>query len=211
MKKRILPMIALAFGAFAMTSCSGTSANLANVYVSTNNMDYSNFLPQFNYYFETTTTQQIEVYDDDTYILTVNTSTFSNISLGPDVAAGEETHNDRGQNVYKLYGECTIEATADYTTISLDSVTRFVQYGLSSNTDENGVTTTSVTFHDTDNWSEDSQTLYEVTGEEYVKALGDALAALGEAKSVFTSANAFDYIPELTTLVSTSPLAEEAA
>lgn len=211
MKKKIFTVLALACGAIAMTSCSGSGAALSDVYLSSNHMDYSNFLPKFNYYFETTTTQQLETYDDNTYVFTVNTSTFSNISLGPDVAVGEETYNDRGQNVYKLYGECTIEATADYTTISLDSVTRFVQYGLSSNTDENGVTTTSVTFHDTDNWSEDSQTLYEVTGEEYVKALGDALAALGEAKSVFTSANAFDYIPELTTLVSTSPLAEEAA
>ena len=176
MKKRILPMIALAFGAFAMTSCSGTSANLANVYVSTNNMDYSNFLPQFNYYFETTTTQQIEVYDDDTY-------------------------------VYKLYGACTLEVTADYTTINLDSVTRFVQYGLSSNTDSEGVTTTSVTFHDTANWSETSQEFYGITGEEYVEGLNTALAAL-EEKSVFTSANAFDYTAALTTLVSTPIQAE---
>lgn len=209
MKKKILPLLAVAFGALAMTSCSGGSnATLSNVYLSTNNLDYSNFLPQFNYFFETTTTQQIETYDDDTYILTVNTSTFSNISLGPDVAAGAETYNDRGQNVYKVYGECTLEETADYTTINLVSVTRFVSYGLSSNTDSNGVTTTSVTFHDTANWSENSQTLYGVSGEDYVSKMNTALADV-EDKSVFTSANAFDYSASLTSFVTTTYGAEE--
>ena len=147
--KKLIVAVACATAAVAaaamLSACSGGSATSTGTYLSENELTYSNMLPQYNYFFATSTTQQLDTYSDNTYCLTITTSTYSNISLGPDVATGDETWNDRGQTITRFYGSCTVEAdpsddTLSFVTISAPERVVFASFG-------------SVTL-DTDNWTE---------------------------------------------------------
>ncbi len=110
--KKILfgAMAAAAIGTmlFGMAACGGSAAKSTGTYLSENELTYTNMLPKYNYFFIVSTTQQLDTFDDNTYCLTVTTSMYSNISVGPDVPTGEETWNDRGQTITRYYGECTV-------------------------------------------------------------------------------------------------------
>ena len=131
--------------AACLAGCSGGAPASTGTYLSENELTYFNMLPAKNYFTATSTTQQLDTYSDNTYCLTITTSTYSNISLGPDVATGEETWNDRGQTITRYYGACTVETdpsddTLSFITISAPDRVVFASFG-------------SVTL-DTGNWTE---------------------------------------------------------
>lgn len=107
----------LATSAFAMSACGAPAAETTGLYMSNNKMTWSNMLPTYNYFTLSYSTEQIETLSDGTYVLTLNTVTYSNISVGPNVPNGEETGNDRGQTTTKYYG--TYEAADDEGDINL--------------------------------------------------------------------------------------------
>lgn len=147
--KKLIVAVACATAAVAaaamLSACSGGGVTSTGTYLSENELTYTNMLPKYNYFFATSTTQQLDTYSDNTYCLTITTSTYSNISLGPDVATGDETWNDRGQTITRFYGSCTVEAdpsddTLSFVTISAPERVVFASFG-------------SLTL-DTDNWTE---------------------------------------------------------
>ncbi len=116
-------MSAASLAAFA--SCGG-AAESTGVYLSNNDLSYTNFLPTYNYFTASIGTQEIETFSDNTYVLTINKVNFSNISLGPDVATGEETWNDRGQVSVKYYGTFTSVEDEGDLTLTLSAPTKLV-------------------------------------------------------------------------------------
>lgn len=136
--KKLIVAVACATAAVAaaamLSACSGGGATSTGTYLSENELTYANMLPQYNYFFATSTTQQLDTYSDNTYCLTITTSTYSNISLGPDVATGDETWNDRGQTITRFYGSCTVETdpsddTLSFVTISAPERVVFASFG----------------------------------------------------------------------------------
>lgn len=136
--KKLIVAVACATAAVAaaamLSACSGGGVASTGTYLSENELTYTNMLPKYNYFFATSTTQQLDTYSDNTYCLTITTSTYSNISLGPDVATGDETWNDRGQTITRFYGSCTVEAdpsddTLSFVTISAPSRVVFASFG----------------------------------------------------------------------------------
>ena len=137
--KKLIVAVACATAAVAaaamLSACSGGGATSTGTYLSENELTYANFLPEGkNYYFATSTTQQLDTFSDNTYCLTITTSTYSNISLGPDVATGDETWNDRGQTITRFYGSCTVETdpsddTLSFVTISAPERVVFASFG----------------------------------------------------------------------------------
>ena len=125
--KKLVVAVACATAAVAaaamLSACSGGGATSTGTYLSENELTYANFLPEGkNYYFATSTTQQLDTFSDNTYCLTITTSTYSNISLGPDVATGDETWNDRGQTITRFYGSCTVETDPSDDTLSFVTI-----------------------------------------------------------------------------------------
>lgn len=117
-----LSVTVVAAAALSMAACGGGSATQTGAYLSENNLTYRNMLPQYNYFYAVSTTQQLDTFDDDTYCLTITTSMYSNISLGPDVPTGQETWNDRGQTITRYYGSCTVEADPSDETLSFVTI-----------------------------------------------------------------------------------------
>ena len=125
--KKLIVAVACATAAVAaaamLSACSGGGATSTGTYLSENELTYANFLPEGkNYYFATSTTQQLDTFSDNTYCLTITTSTYSNISLGPDVATGDETWNDPGQPITRFYGSCTVETDPSDDTLSFVTI-----------------------------------------------------------------------------------------
>lgn len=127
MKKLVAVLLAIMM-CMGMTACGSSEAASTGVYLSENDLSYSNFLPNYNYFSSTITTQTLETFEDNTYCLTVNKVSFSNISMGPDVATGEETWNDRGQTTEKYYGTFTEESDEENRVITLAKPTK-MEYG----------------------------------------------------------------------------------
>ncbi|MCD8294515.1 MAG: hypothetical protein LUE27_04620 [Clostridia bacterium] len=87
----------------------GSSARMTGDYLSTNNMEWHNLMQLGGtFYFGTFSTQELKLYEDNSYVLTQTSITFSNLSVGPDVPAGSQTGNDRGQKVTTFYGSYTV-------------------------------------------------------------------------------------------------------
>lgn len=126
----VLTVAMVATMALSLTGCQSepSAAESTGIYLSNNNLTYSNMLPTYNYFSASAIGQSLETFSDSTYCLTVNRITFSNISLGPDVPTGEETWNDRGQTVQKYYGTFTEEADSESRIITLGKPSR-VEYG----------------------------------------------------------------------------------
>ncbi len=130
--KKSLTTALIAVAAVAgLSSCSGGAVEEANIvgnYISNDVIEYSNFLPTYNYFTLQTTTQQIEIYDDASYCFSSYSTLYSNVSFGADVAAGDETWNDQRFMMTRYYGSYTSEEDTDLNllTISLDIPTRVV-------------------------------------------------------------------------------------
>lgn len=114
-------MLALGLAGLTLASCGGETkaASRTGTYLSNDKIAYQNFLPTYNYYTLTSTTQRIETYDDNTYVFTKFETLYSNVSFGPDVAAGSETWNDQRMMITTFKGTFTQESDEDSLTLTL--------------------------------------------------------------------------------------------
>lgn len=129
----IVTAVAIMAMLLCFTACGG-AAKPTGSFLSENQIRYMNFHPTFNYRTLTSTTQQLDTYDDGTYCLTVTAVTYSNVTFGQDVPSGEATWNDRGQVVTKYYGTCEIvvdseDSTIEYVTISTPTRVAYSSFG----------------------------------------------------------------------------------
>lgn len=175
----------------AFAGCGTSAATLTGSYVSENDITYQNFLPTYNYYYATITNQQLDTYDDDTYVLTVTTTSFSNISLGADVAEGEETWNDRGHSVTRYYGDCVItEDSSDdsvlYITISEPSRVVFTM-----NTD---ISSSAAAYYDTDNWTDDMTEASGSDAASYLATYTDGFSSSGIEIVAYLTTYSFEQV-----------------
>ena len=112
MKKFAKTFVAAAFavitvlGASLMLAACGETkvAATTGFYTSQNSYSYTNFAPTYNYRTLTYKTQNIETFDDGTYILYVNSTTYSNVTFGEGFATNECTANPQGSTLVRYYG-----------------------------------------------------------------------------------------------------------
>ena len=136
------------------TSAEGTSTQtsaevvdaptLTGSYLSPAQLSYSNMRPTYNYYLTTFAFQNLETYSDNTYCLTLSSSTFSAVILPEE--GNDATGNERNNSLVKYYGAFT--STVD----DLDDDT--VYYHLSEPSRIVGSDDT-LFFYDTANWTDD--------------------------------------------------------
>ncbi len=106
------------------------------------------------------TSANLKIYDDNSYVYTVYTSTTSNINTGADVPSSEYTANSGGYEVTYYYGSYTAEVEEGLSTLTLAKPER-VTYASSGNS------MSGAAYYDTANWT-------EAMGEAYK---GDAAEA----------------------------------
>ena len=153
LKKLILSVVALttvAASAACLAACSGGAkeATVTGEYVSSKNeYTYANFLPTYNFYYLTVTSANLKIYDDNSYVYTVYTSTTSNINTGADVPSSEYTANSGGYEVTYYYGSYTAEVEEGLSTLTLAKPER-VTYASSGNS------MSGAAYYDTANWTE---------------------------------------------------------
>lgn len=142
----LLALVAMGAGTLTLSSCGNSeskAATLTGAYLSPTVLKYMNMRPTYNYYMTYFTFQELETYDDNTYILTVSSSMFSGLVL-PD-EGNDATGNERENFIQKYYGTCTSavdELDSDTLNITLAKPTRFVNVY------------DSTTYFDTANWTE---------------------------------------------------------
>lgn len=115
-------MLALGLAGLTLASCGGAKqveVKRTGTYLSNDKIAYQNFLPTYNYYTLTSSTQRIETYDNNTYVFTKFETLYSNVSFGPDVAAGSETWNDQRMMITTFTGTFTQESDEDSLTLTL--------------------------------------------------------------------------------------------
>ena len=153
MKQQLLKIILLSFSLLGLMSCNkskptnGNSANsnvgnsqntgkkddptdvtLTGAYISPAVLQYQNMRPTNNYYVTTFSFETIQLYSDNTYCLTLDSSCFSGVVL-PDVG-NDATGSARESSVTRYYGTCTQktnELDEDTLDVSLATPTRIVR------------------------------------------------------------------------------------
>lgn len=147
----------------SLAACGGEK-KVNGSYMSNNNYSYQNFSPTYNYRLLTVSSEQIETYEDDTYCLTVNTISYSNVTFGENVASDASTANDRGCSITKYYGECTVVTDSEGDiTLTLKTPTRIVYAS-------NGKLTV-----DTANWTDKmAESLVDAQGNQLKDEAGNA-------------------------------------
>ncbi|MFA6624850.1 MAG: hypothetical protein WCS80_03705 [Bacilli bacterium] len=116
---------------------------LKSAYLSPAVMSYMNMRPAYNYYLTTYSFEYLETFTDDSYILTVSSTTFSGLNL-PD-EGNNATGNERTNYIAKFYGAMTSktnELDEDSLDVSLNIPTRLI------------MSYDSTYFADTANWTE---------------------------------------------------------
>lgn len=179
--KKILHFVPLLSAAAMLMSCGGSnnancevssvsvqpvsSAKVTNAFISTAKMSYSNMRPTYNYYLTTFTFETLELLDDNSYILTISSSTFSAVILPEEGNAA--TGNERNNSLVRYAGKFTSQPD------DLDPETLIVTCGevtrIMGIDDEKG-------YVDTDNWTSNMKSVWadEVvswdveTGQKYV-------------------------------------------
>ena len=175
--------------------------NLSNEFLSPAKMSYSNMRPTYNYYLTTFAYQDLKVFNDNTYCLTISSSCFSAVIL-PD-EGNDATANERDNYLTKYYGTFTSEVDdldEDTVYYTLSEPTRIVMAYDSSY------------YVDTANWtpemkekSADKDIKYdpetgsqEVVGTKYYETGAEYLEAKkfsGSKKfTTATSTNALEYL-----------------
>ena len=125
----ILATAAMAIGLVACGETTAPATTLTGVYNGDKNLyAYSNFLPTYNYFTFSTTTEQLKTYSDGTYELVVTTSTSSNISTGPDVPSDKYTANSQGYEVVTYIGTFTGKVEDGVNEMTLNVPTRVTRY-----------------------------------------------------------------------------------
>lgn len=108
-----------------LAACGGESAaKTTGFYTSQNTLTYMNFAPMYNYRTLTYKTQNIETFDDNTYVLSVNATTYSNVYFGESVPSDQYTANPQGSTVVRYYGKFTREDDGEDFTLKLEVPTR---------------------------------------------------------------------------------------
>ena len=153
MKQQLLKIILLSSSLLGLMSCNeskptnGNSANsnvgnsqntgkkddptdvtLTGAYISPAVLQYQNMRPTNNYYVTTFSFETIQLYSDNTYCLTLDSSCFSGVVL-PDVG-NDATGSARESSVTRYYGTCTQktnELDEDTLDVSLATPTRIVR------------------------------------------------------------------------------------
>jgi len=122
-------------------------AKISHRFISPATMTYVNFRPTYNYYLVTFSFETLELYDDNTYDLSVSSSTFSAV-----VIPEEGDNASANENANSLLHYCGTYTSAvddlDDTTLNINLSASTRIYGVS---DEKGAI-------DTDNWTEDMKT-----------------------------------------------------
>ena len=153
MKQQLLKIILLSSSLLGLMSCNeskptnGNSANsnvgnsqntgkkddptdvtLTGAYISPAVLQYQNMRPANNYYLTTFSFETIQLYSDNTYCLTLDSSCYSGMVL-PDVG-NDATGSARESYVTRYYGTCTQktnELDEDTLDVSLATPTRIVR------------------------------------------------------------------------------------
>lgn len=153
MKQQLLKIILLSSSLLGLMSCnelkptSGNSANsnvgnsqntgnkddpvsvtLTGAYASPAVLQYQNMRPSYNYYLTTFSFETIQLYSDNTYCLTLDSSCYSGLVL-PD-EGNDATGSARESYVTRYYGTCTQktnELDEDTLDVSLATPTRIVR------------------------------------------------------------------------------------
>lgn len=105
-----------------------TDVTLTGAYISPAVLQYQNMRPSYNYYLTTFSFETIQLYSDNTYCLTLDSSCFSGVVL-PDVG-NDATGSARESSVTRYYGTCTQktnELDEDTLDVSLATPTRIVR------------------------------------------------------------------------------------
>lgn len=153
MKQQLLKIILLSSSLLGLMSCNeskptnGNSANsnvgnsqntgkkddptdvtLTGAYISPAVLQYQNSRPAYNYYLTTFSFETIQLYSDNTYCLTLDSSCYSGLVL-PD-SGNDATGSARESSVTRYYGTCTQktnELDEDTLDVSLATPTRIVR------------------------------------------------------------------------------------
>lgn len=153
MKQQLLKIILLSSSLLGLMSCNeskstnGNSANsnvgnsqntgkkddptdvtLTGAYISPAVLQYQNMRPANNYYVTTFSFETIQLYSDNTYCLTLDSSCYSGLVL-PD-SGNDATGSARESSVTRYYGTCTQktnELDEDTLDVSLATPTRIVR------------------------------------------------------------------------------------
>ena len=128
------------------TNCSvapeATQAKVTNAFLTQAKMTYNNMRPTYNYYLTTFSFQELELYSDNTYKLSISSSTFTAIELPQEGNAAKG--NENANSLISYMGKFTskVDDLDDKTLIvTFEAPTRI--FGTA---DDNG-------FIDTDNWT----------------------------------------------------------
>lgn len=181
-----LALAAISLGALSLTSCGEKTVNLTGAYLSPAVLSYINVRPEFNYYMTTFTFQELETYDDNTYVLTVSSSMFSGLVL-PDVG-NDATGNERENSMKKYFGTYTAkddDLDPGTLNITLSTPTRYVNVF------------DSLMYYDTANWTdamaqaagkkaEGSEEVTPCTAEEYLAAVAFKETVISVTKETYS-------------------------
>jgi hypothetical protein len=161
--------ITLALSLLSLASCGGnasdnsaeastvSAATLTAAYSSPAQLSYSNMRPSYNYYLTTFEFETLELYSDDTYCLSVASSTFSAVILPESGNAAQG--NERTNYLTKYYGTFTKE------TDELDDDTLYVKTSVPARL----VSIYDSTYYiDTDNWTDNMKKKSADKTYEYV-------------------------------------------
>ena len=186
MKK--LTLLACLAASAALVSCGGNSgsaapaaAKMENLFVTEQRLTYANSRPDHNYYTTTFTFEELELYSDKTYKLTVSACTFSALVLPEEGQAA--SGNARDQSFMSYYGSFTYEVDDlddKLWIITFGEVTRISGFRYGSILDTNGII-------DTDNWSEDMKKVW-FDAEYDIDATGTKTEKPGTHKEYDTGA-----------------------
>lgn len=105
-----------------------TDVTLTGAYISPAVLQYQNSRPAYNYYLTTFSFETIQLYSDNTYCLTLDSSCYSGLVL-PDLG-NDATGSARESSVTRYYGTCTQktnELDEDTLDVSLATPTRIVR------------------------------------------------------------------------------------
>lgn len=132
MKKFMSIILAAALMVCVLAGCgNGGSAGggkITGIYLSPAQLSYSNMRPQYNYYLTTFTHEELTLMDDDTYCLTISSSTFSALELAE--STQDAKGNERTNYITRLYGTYTSKTNDlddDLLDVTLTNPTRVVK------------------------------------------------------------------------------------
>ncbi len=104
---KVMKFAALSCAVLGLAACGSTAkeAKLVASFISPAKLTYNNMRPTYNYYLTTYDFEVLDVYDDNTYCLTLSSSTFSALIL-PETG-NDAQGNERSNSLYKYYGTFT--------------------------------------------------------------------------------------------------------